>query len=114
VNISDPNSSASLQTDSSNSHIPYRNSPLTKLLKNSLCGNSRTCIVVCITPIPSQLEQSLSSIKFGQSARKVENRVKPNIVESTSEEEAFKLLIVEYERRLKTSEKERIDQDYRH
>lgn len=56
----------------------------------------------------------MSSIKFGQSARKVENRIKPNIIESTSEEEAFKLLIVEYERRLKTSEKEKSDLDFKH
>lgn len=63
----------------SQSHIPYRNSPLTKLLKNSLCGNSRTCIIVCITPSKTQLEQSLSSLRFGQSAMQVENRIKPNV-----------------------------------
>ena len=32
------------------SHIPYRNSPLTKILKNSLSGNSRTAIIVCVNP----------------------------------------------------------------
>lgn len=31
-------------------HIPYRNSPLTKILKSSLGGNSRTNIILCITP----------------------------------------------------------------
>ena len=31
-------------------HIPYRNSPLTKILKASLGGNSRTAIVLCMTP----------------------------------------------------------------
>lgn len=31
-------------------HIPYRNSPLTKVLKTSLGGNSRTAIVLCMTP----------------------------------------------------------------
>ena len=31
-------------------HIPYRNSPLTKILKVSLGGNSRTAIILCITP----------------------------------------------------------------
>ena len=34
-------------------HVPYRNSALTKILKSSLSGNSRTSIIVCITPASS-------------------------------------------------------------
>ena len=60
-------------------HIPYRNSPLTKILKNSLSGNSRTCIIVCITPSVHYVDQSISSLRFGQNAMKVENSVKANI-----------------------------------
>lgn len=37
-------------------HIPFRNSPLTKILKTSLGGNSRTAIILCITPSTKQIE----------------------------------------------------------
>ena len=46
-------------------HIPYRNSSLTKILKSSLSGNSRTSIIVCITPASSQIDQTINSLKFG-------------------------------------------------
>jgi len=53
-------------------HIPFRNSTLTKILKSSLSGNSRTSIVICITPASSQIEQTLNSLKFGQQAMKIQ------------------------------------------
>jgi len=49
----------------STQHIPYRNSTLTKILRSSLGGNSRTSIIICITPADSQIEQTISSLKFG-------------------------------------------------
>ena len=87
-------------------HIPYRNSPLTKLLKNSLSGNSRTCIIVCITPSSRQVDQSVSSLRFGQNAMRVENSIRPNVVANT-DEEAMRLLIQDYERRLRTVERDK-------
>lgn len=95
-----------LQESGSFHHIPYRNSPLTKLLKNSLSGNSRTCIIVCITPCSKQVDQSVSSLRFGQNAMRVENTVRPNVV-ANSDEEAMRLLIQEYERRLRTVEQDK-------
>jgi hypothetical protein len=46
-------------------HIPFRNSPLTKILKTSLGGNSRTAIILCITPSMRQVEQTTSTLRFG-------------------------------------------------
>ena len=37
-------------------HIPFRNSPLTKILKSSLGGNSRTAVILCMTPCLRQYE----------------------------------------------------------
>ena len=65
----------SLKSEGKRDHIPYRNSVLTKILRSSLGGNSRTVIVLCITPTASQIEQSLSTLRFGQSAKKIENKV---------------------------------------
>lgn len=39
-----------MKAEGKNDHIPYRNSPLTKILRSSLGGNSRTAIILCITP----------------------------------------------------------------
>ena len=39
-----------MQAEGKRDHIPFRNSPLTKILKTSLGGNSRTAIILCITP----------------------------------------------------------------
>ena len=49
----------------SGGHIPFRNSSLTKILKGSLSGNSRTTVIVCITPASRHIEQTLDSLKFG-------------------------------------------------
>ena len=55
------------------SHIPYRESKLTRILCNSLglSKNSRTSIICCINPDPSNLEQSLAGLRFAQRASKV-------------------------------------------
>lgn len=42
-----------LLSQRSQTHIPFRNSSLTKILKSSLSGNSITTIIVCITPANS-------------------------------------------------------------
>jgi hypothetical protein len=59
----------------------YRNSPLTKILRSSLGGNSRTAIIICITPATSQLEQTLGTLKFGAKAMKVKNKVSSNLAD---------------------------------
>lgn len=87
----------------SEAHIPYRNSPLTKILRSSLGGNSRTAIVLCINPCISQFEQTMSTLRFGLNAKKVENRVRPNIINNINDE-VFKSLLCEYDKKINVSE----------
>lgn len=55
--------------------IPYRNSPLTKILKSSISGeNSMTLLMLCLLPTQKHLENSLSTIKFGSQAKKIETK----------------------------------------
>lgn len=68
-----------MKAEGKQDHIPFRNSPLTKILKTSLGGNSRTAIILCITPSLKQVEQTLSTLRFGQNAKKIKNRVTANL-----------------------------------
>jgi len=93
----------SLKAEGKTEHIPYRNSPLTKILKSSLGGNSRTFIMLCTTPSHSQYEQTLGTIRFGMSAKKIENVISANIT-THNNADAYQLIINEYEERLKQIE----------
>lgn len=66
-------------TSKNDMHIPYRNSNLTKILRSSLGGNSLTCIICTATPTFAQFEMTLSTLRFGGTARTITNRVEANI-----------------------------------
>ena len=62
----------------SKSHIPYRNSALTWLLRESIGGNSKTAILACINPEPRHREESLSTLRFADRAKQLTTRVDRN------------------------------------
>lgn len=55
-------------------HIPYRDSKLTRILQDSLGGNSRTTMIACVSPAESNYEESLSSLKYASRARNIKNK----------------------------------------
>jgi kinesin family protein 5 len=58
------------------SHVPVRDSKLTRLLKDSFGGTARTSLIVTIGPSPRHRAETASTILFGQRAMKVENMLK--------------------------------------
>ena len=54
--------------------IPYRNSNLTRILQDSLGGNSRTTMIACVSPAESNYEETLSTIKYASRARNIKNK----------------------------------------
>eukprot|EP00930_Biecheleria_cincta_P058980 TRINITY_DN44756_c0_g1_i1.p1 TRINITY_DN44756_c0_g1~~TRINITY_DN44756_c0_g1_i1.p1 ORF type:complete len:985 (+),score=172.28 TRINITY_DN44756_c0_g1_i1:63-3017(+) len=56
--------------DQRRTHVPYRDSKLTRLLQDALRGRSLTAMFVCISPCMSALEETLSSLKFADRAKK--------------------------------------------
>ncbi|XP_071811426.1 kinesin heavy chain-like isoform X2 [Apostichopus japonicus] len=67
------------------SHIPYRDSKMTRILQESLGGNARTTIVICCSPSSFNESESKSTLMFGQRAKTIKNTVVVN-VELTAEE----------------------------
>lgn len=61
-----------------NAHIPYRESKLTRILQESLGGNSLTSIIVTCSTDYSNLDDTISTLRFGDSSQKIRARVKPN------------------------------------
>ena len=47
-------------------HIPYRDSKITRLLKDSLGGNARTVMITCLSPAAVNLTESLNSLKYAK------------------------------------------------
>ncbi|KAB5564418.1 hypothetical protein DKX38_004472 [Salix brachista] len=58
------------------SHVPIRDSKLTRLLRDSFGGSARTSLVITIGPSPRHRGETASTIMFGQRAMKVENMLK--------------------------------------
>ena len=52
-------------------HIPYRESKLTKILQDTLAGNGRSVIIITISPDSCDVDETISSLKFGQRASKI-------------------------------------------
>lgn len=60
------------------SHIPYRDSKLTRLLQDSLGGNSQTVMIACISPSDRDFMETLNTLKYANRARNIKNRVSIN------------------------------------
>eukprot|EP00775_Hariotina_reticulata_P003306 gene3304-3582_t len=69
-------------------HIPYRNSKLTRLLQDSLGGNSETLFIACISPADSNRDHTISTLRYASRAMKIKNSLKLNNQLSTEEEMA--------------------------
>ena len=55
-------------------HVPYRDSKLTRILQDSLGGNSRTTMIACISPAEYNYEESLNALKYAARARNIKNK----------------------------------------
>ncbi|XP_032146718.1 kinesin-like protein KIF27 isoform X2 [Sapajus apella] len=57
-----------------NSHIPYRDAKITRLLKDSLGGSAKTVMITCVSPSSSNFDESLNSLKYANRARNIRNK----------------------------------------
>lgn len=66
-------------------HVPYRDSPLTKILEGSLGGNSKTTLLVTCTPHLSSIDETKSTLMFAKNCKKIKNLVEINRVRTVGE-----------------------------
>eukprot|EP00826_Nyctotherus_ovalis_P058732 TRINITY_DN8099_c0_g5_i1.p1 TRINITY_DN8099_c0_g5~~TRINITY_DN8099_c0_g5_i1.p1 ORF type:complete len:548 (+),score=171.12 TRINITY_DN8099_c0_g5_i1:100-1743(+) len=59
-------------------HIPYRDSKLTRLLKDSIGGNTRTCLIATIAPVVDFADESINTLIFAERAKNVKVTVTVN------------------------------------
>ena len=55
-------------------HVPYRDSKLTRMLQNSLGGNSKTLMICCVSPAQADFVESLNAIRYAHRARNIKNK----------------------------------------
>lgn len=54
--------------------VPYRDSKLTRLLQDSLGGNSHTLMIACVSPADYNMEETLNTLRYADRARKIKNK----------------------------------------
>ncbi|XP_034248850.1 kinesin-like protein KIF3A isoform X2 [Thrips palmi] len=64
--------------DGKSTHIPYRNSKLTRLLQDSLGGNSKTVMCANIGPADYNYDETISTLRYANRAKNIKNRVRVN------------------------------------
>ena len=76
-------------TDGKSTHIPYRDSKLTRILQESLGGNSRTTLIINCSPSSYNDAETLGTLRFGMRAKAIKNKAKINAELSPAELKAL-------------------------
>jgi kinesin family member 5 len=76
-------------TDGKASHIPYRDSKLTRVLQESLGGNSRTSLIITCSESSYNEQETLSTLRFGARAKAIKNKAVINVERSVRELEGL-------------------------
>jgi hypothetical protein len=66
--------SALTEDSKKNAHVPYRDSKLTRILQDSLGGNSRTFMIACVSPALINFDETLNALKYASRARHIKNK----------------------------------------
>jgi len=64
--------------DGKTGHIPYRDSKLTRLLQDSLGGNTKTVMVAAISPADYNCDETLSTLRYASRAKQIKNKPRVN------------------------------------
>ena len=65
---------SSLTEEGKKGHVPYRESKLTRILQDSLGGNSKTWMIACVSPAEDNFDETLNTLRYASNARKIKNK----------------------------------------
>uniref|UniRef100_A0A915C6H6 Kinesin motor domain-containing protein n=1 Tax=Parascaris univalens TaxID=6257 RepID=A0A915C6H6_PARUN len=71
-------------------HIPYRDSKITRLLQDSLGGNSYTVMIACVSPADTNAEETLSTLRYADRTKKIKNKPIVNVDPSVAMVESLR------------------------
>ncbi|XP_053844710.1 kinesin-like protein KIF7 isoform X1 [Vidua macroura] len=74
-------------------HIPYRDSKITRILKDSLGGNAQTVMIACVSPSSSDFDESLNTLNYANRAQNIQNKAVVNCRKETEHIEELHLQI---------------------
>ncbi|XP_060201676.1 kinesin-like protein KIN-5D isoform X2 [Lycium barbarum] len=77
-------------------HVPYRDSKLTRFLRDSLGGKTKTCIIATVSPSIQCFEETLSTLEYANRAKQIKNR--PEVNQKVTKSALIKDLYVEMDR----------------
>ena len=60
-------------------HIPYRDSKLTRLLQDSLGGNTKTVMIACCSPADYNFEETVTTLRYASRAKNIKNKPRINM-----------------------------------
>jgi kinesin family protein 5 len=89
-------------TDPKASHVPYRDSKLTRVLQDSLGGNAKTTLILTCSPSPWNEAETISTLRFGNRAKAIKNKPKVNREYTVSE---LKLMLMAAKEEIQKKEK---------
>nr|DBA17405.1 TPA: hypothetical protein GDO54_002857 [Pyxicephalus adspersus] len=102
-------------------HIPYRNSKLTRLLKDSLGGNCRTIMIAAVSPSSLSYDDTYNTLKYANRAKDIKSSVKSNVVSVDSHISQYvkiceqqKKEIAMLKEKLKTYEEQKVFEKAKH
>ncbi|XP_077174330.1 kinesin-like protein KIF7 isoform X2 [Paroedura picta] len=82
------------------SHIPYRDSKITRILKDSLGGNAQTVMIACVSPSSSDFDESLTTLNYASRAQNIKNKVVVNCRKEAERTMDLQLQIKNLQRKL--------------
>ncbi|XP_017769051.1 PREDICTED: kinesin-like protein KIF3A [Nicrophorus vespilloides] len=86
--------------DGKSTHIPYRNSKLTRLLQDSLGGNSKTAMIAMVSPSEMDYEESICTLRYASRVKFIKNTARINVETKKGLIECFELEIEKLQQRI--------------
>ena len=96
---------AALTEEGKKNHVPYRDSKLTRILQDSLGGNSRTSMIACVSPAEVNFSETMSTLKYASRARNIKNAPKVNRDPNSAQIAQLRQQVFDLHRELQTCKK---------